>query len=172
MAYTPQTSVEDRATRVQGRLNNVANAKTVTRTADGATAIDPGMAVIKSTADTDVILPAAAFTYANFQGVAAWSPVDQEQALLTGDRSYSANDPVTVAEDGEIEVLVTDTVAKDGACYFVHTAGGSSTIHTFRSDLDTDKASAIPAIFLEDGVSGDVVKIQVSYGARIAQIIP
>lgn len=171
-AYTPQTSVTDRVTRIQGRINVFDSPKTSARTADGSTAIDPGMAVIKSTADYDVVLPAAAFTEIQFQGVVAWSPMQPEQALTTGDKSYSANDDLTIIEDGIVEVLVTDTVAKDGVCWFVHTAGGASTIHTFRSDIDTDKASSIPAIYLEDGVSGDIVKIRVSAGARISTALP
>jgi hypothetical protein len=172
MTYTPQTSVVDRRTRIQGRVNAFDQVSTSVRTADGATAIDPGMAVIKSTADNDVILPAAAFTEIQFQGVVAWSPMDKEQALTTGDKSYVANDPLTIVTDGIVEVLVTDTVAKDGVCWFVHTAGGASTIHTFRSDIDTDKAASIPAIYLEDGVSGDIVRIKISDGARIGTALP
>ena len=44
MAYTPQTSVTDRITRVQGRMNPFEPSRTSARTADGATAIDAGMA--------------------------------------------------------------------------------------------------------------------------------
>lgn len=172
MAFTPQTSVTDRVTRIQGRINPFGQISTATRTADGATAIDPGMAVIKSTADTDVILPAAAFTEIQFQGVVALSFLDKEQALSTGDKSYVANDVLTIIEDGDVEVLVEDTVAKDGVAWFVHTTGGASSLHTFRSDIDTDKASSIPAIFLEDGVTGDIVKIRVSAGARIGTALP
>jgi hypothetical protein len=172
MTYTPQTSVTDRRTRIQGRVNAFDQVSTSVRTADGATAIDPGMAVIKSTADYDVILPAAAFTEIQFQGVVALSLTDKEQALSTGDKSYVANDELSIVTDGIIEVLVTDTVAKDGVAYFVHTTGGASTIHTWRSDADTDKASSAPAIFLEDGVTGDIVKIKVSDGARIGTALP
>lgn len=171
MAYTPQTSVVDRVTRIQGRFNPFDQVSTSVRTADGATAIDPGMAVIKSTADTDVILPAAAFTEMAFQGVVGWSPVDNEQALTTGDKSYIANDVLTIVTDGIVEVLVDDTVAKDGVAWFVHTVG-TSAVHTFRSDIDTDKASSIPAVYLEDGVAGDIVKIRVSAGARIGTALP
>ena len=171
MAYTPQTSVTDRVTRIQGRIHPAEPVITSSRTADGATAIDPGMAVIKSTADRDVILPAATFSIIAFQGVAAWSPMDKEKAISTGDKSYVANDELTIIEDGVVEVLVTDTVAKDGLVYFVHTTGGSSTLHTFRSDLDTDKADIIPAVFLEDGVTGDIVQIRISQGARTASLI-
>lgn len=172
MVFTPQTSVTDRRTRIQGRVNAFDQVSTSVRTADGATSIDPGMAVIKSTADTDVILPAATFTEIAFQGVVVWSPVDQEQQQSDGDRSYVANDVLAICTDGIIEVLVTDTVAKDGVAYFTHTTGGASTLHTWRSDLDTDKAASTPAIFLEDGVTGDIVKIKVSDGARIGTALP
>ena len=167
----PQTEVTDRVIRIQGRFNPFGPIETSPRTADGATAIDPGMAVIKSTADTDVILPAAAFTEIAFQGVVGVSSVDKEKALLTGDKSYVANDLLTIVQDGVVEVLVDDTVAKDGVAWFVHTAG-TSDVHTFRSDIDTDKASSIPAVYLEDGVAGDIVKIRVSAGARIGTALP
>lgn len=171
MAYTPQTSVTDRKTRIQGRYNPNEPIITSTRTADGATAIDPGMAVIKSTADYDVKLPGATFTLIAFQGVVGWSPMDKEKAISTGDKSYVANDELTIIEDGVVEVLVTDTVAKDGLCYFTHTTGGSSTVNTFRSDADTDKADPIPAVYLEDGVTGDIVRIRISQGARTASLL-
>ena len=166
-SYTPQTSVTDRVTRIQGRVNATDQISTSVRTADGATAIDPGMAVIKGTVDTDVILPAATFTHAAFQGVVVWSAFDKEQDISSGDKSYVANDELAIITDGVVEVLVTDTVAKDGVCFFVHTTGGASTIHTFRSDLDTNKANEIPAKFLEDGVTGDIVKIRVMEAAGI-----
>lgn len=171
MAYTPQTSVTDRVTRILGRMNPFEPIITSTRTADGATAIDPGMAVIKSTIDTDVILPAAAFTEIQFQGFVGLSLLDPEQAITTGDKSYVANDVLTIIEDGVIEVLVDDTVAKDGVVWFVHTVG-TSAVHTCRSDIDTDKASSTPAVYLEDGVAGDIVRIRVSAGARIGTALP
>ena len=172
MAFTPQTSVTDRETEIQGQFNPFDQISTDTRTADGATPIDPGMAVIKSTADTDVILPAAAFTEISFQGVVGLSLVDKEKGILTGDKSFVANDVLTIVTDGKIFVFVDDTVAKDGVAFFVHTTGGASTLHTFRSDLDTNKASSIPAVYLTDGVSGDLVQIRVSEGARIGTALP
>lgn len=172
MAFTPQTAVTDRVTKIQGQFNPFDQITTDTRTADGATAIEAGMAVIKSTADTDVILPAAAFTEIAFQGVVGYSPVDTEQTLLTGVRTYVANDVLTIVRDGKVFVLVDDTVAKDGVVWFVHTAGGDSDLHTYRIDIDTDKASAIPAVYETDGVAGDLVLIRVSEGARIATIAP
>lgn len=171
MAFTPQTSVTDRDTKIQGQFNPFDQITTDTRTADGATAIDPGMAVIKSTADKDVILPAATFTHIQFQGVVGLSLLDKEQSITTGDKSYVANDVLTIVTDGKIHVLVEDTVAKDGPVFFVHTTGGASTLHTFRSDLDTDKADEIPAVFLEDGVTGDLVEIRISEGARIGTVL-
>lgn len=172
MAFTPQTSVTDRETEIQGQFNPFDQITTDTRTADGATAIDPGMAVIKGTIDTDVILPAAAFTEIEFQGVVGLSLFDKEKALSTGDKSYVANDVLTIVSDGKIFVLVDDTVAKDSACFFVHTAGGASALHTFRSDADTARASSIPAIYLKDGVADDLVEIRVSEGARIGTALP
>ena len=170
MAYTPQTSVEDRDTRMQGRINTFKPVNTAARTADGATAIDPGMAVIKSTADYDVILPAAVFTYAAFQGVVGWSPVDNEQNILTGDKSYAANDPLTIVRDGEVEILLGGTVAYEDDLFFVHTAGASP-VHTYRADLDTAAASPVPMIALEAGVAGDIIKAHVSLGAKISQAL-
>jgi len=172
MAFTPQTVVTDRETKIQGQFNPFDQISTDTRTADGATSIEVGMALIKSTSDKDVILPAAAFTEIEFQGIAGLSLLDKEKSLTTGDKSYVANDVLTIVLDGKITVLVTDTVAKDGVVYFVHTTGGASTIHTFRSNLDTDKASSIPAVYLASGVTGDLVEIRVSQGARIGTALP
>lgn len=171
MSFTPQTEITPRVTRIQGRINDFALPLTVTGIIEGATPVDAGMVVIKGTADNEVILPAAAFTIAEFSGVIGWSPVDKEKALFTGVKQYVAGDTASVGEDVEIEVLVTDTVAKWTAVWFVHTVGNSA-VHTFRSDIDTDKASQIPAVYLEAGTTGDIVKIRVSLGAKIASLLP
>ncbi len=169
--YTPQTEITDRVTRIQGRINPVGAVNTSTRIADGATAINAGMAVIKSTADNAVILPAAAFTYANFQGVVGFSPVDTEATISAGSREYDSGDVLTIAKSAEVEILLGGTVTKDADLFFVHTAGGASLIHTFRADADTARASAVPMIANEGGVAGQVIKAQVSEDARISQLL-
>lgn len=164
----PQTVVDDRSEKVQGLFRKL-DAVTAPRTADGATAIVAGQAVIASTADFDVILPVAAFTFAEFQGVVGLSRVDDEKALITGVKEYTANEALTLVREGRVAVFVDDTVAKDGAVWFVHTAGASA-LHTFRSDIDTAAASKIPAVYEEAGVAGDLVWIRISDGARTASL--
>ena len=172
MAFTPQTSVEDRKTRLQGRYNAFKPINTSTRIAEGATAIDPGMAVLDgSEAGKEVILPAATFTYANFQGVVGWSSTDKEKALLTGDKSYIAGNELAIVRDGEVEILLGGTVAYEDDLFFVHTAAGASPIHTYRADLDTNKAAPVPVIALEAGVAGDIIRAHVSLGAKISKAL-
>lgn len=170
MSFTPQTSIVDRVTRIQGRLDDFALPLTDTKIVEGATPIEAGMAVIKGASAEQVILPVATFTFAAFRGIAVWSPVDKEKNLDTGVKVYELEDTLAIAKEGQVEVLVTDTVVEGGSVWFVHTTGGASDLHTFRSDIDTDKAAKIPAVYDEDGTTGDVVKIRVSLGARIGTL--
>jgi len=121
--YTPQTEITERVTRIQGRFNMTGPLSTDPRIFEGVVDADPGMAVILGSADNLVTLPAAAFTLANFQGVIGWSGVDVESDLSSGDRAYTAEDPVTVAKTAaDIEVKLGGTVTKDAQLFFVHTA--------------------------------------------------
>lgn len=169
--YTPQTSVTDRPVKTQGLANDFKPINTSPRIADGATPIDPGMAVIGAAGDDEVTLPSAVFTYAAFEGVVINSLMSKEKSLLSGDKSFVAGDPLTVIKDGEVDVLLGGDVTEGDDLFFVHTAGGASPIHTFRADLDTDKASPVPAIALETQVAGQLATIHVSYGAKISKVI-
>ena len=167
-----QTSVtEYRARDIQGQIINPTEAVTEVRIVDDSDNITAGLTVVQSTADIDVALPDAAFTKAEFQGIAVWDGVDREKALSTGINTYEDDSPITLLLEGVTAVPVTDTVSKNGTVFFVHTTGGASTKHTYRSDLDTDKASEIPAYYLEDGTTGNLVRIRVSKKAGLGSLL-
>lgn len=167
-----QTSVDEfRDQYVAGQIHDIATAKTQTLIVDDDTNIIPGDVVIQSTLDIDVKGAEAAFTKKTFQGVAVWNEFQNEKALSTGVNSYADDDPITVLRTGVIAVLLGDTVAKNGTGFFVHTAAGDSALHTWRIDLDTDKASEVPGYYLQGGDSGDIVLFQLEYAAGIGSVL-
>ncbi len=130
-----------------------------------ATDFDVGTVVCKGTADDQVLLldsSAEASDWEDLRGIVIQNQ-SLEKAISTGERKISDEDPVSVLRKGRIAVLVTDTVAKGEVVWFCHTTGGASTVYTYRNDIDTDKAVAIPAIYAEAGVTGDIVPIDVDF---------
>ena len=167
-----QTSVSEfRNAYVQGQMHNPSIADTEQRIVDDSTNIVPGDVVVQGTADDDVKGAVAAFTKATFQGIAIWSGQAKEKALSTGVNTYADNEPIPILKRGIIAVLLGGTVAKGGTGFFVHTAAGASALHTWRADLDTDKASEVPGVYLSDGVSGDIVLFRLSVDAGIGSIL-
>ena len=167
-----QTTVKEFRDRyVQGQIQNPSIADTEEGIVDDANPIYGGYTMIQGTNEKDRSLPVAAFTFAAFRGLAVWSGQAKEKNLYTGDNSYSDDDPITLLKRGIIPVLLGETVVKGDTAFFVHTAGGASPIFTYRNDLDTNKASEIPAVFEQGGVSGDIVLLRVSIDAAIAKIL-
>lgn len=99
-----------------------------------------------------------------------YSPFQNEKALSTGVNSYVDKDPIPILKEGIISVLLGGDVTEGGIGFFVHTVG-TSALHTWRADIDTDKASEVPGRYMEDGVSGDVVKFRLSTNAGTGSII-
>ena len=156
---------------VQGQIHNPSIADTQEALVDDSNPVYPGYAMVQGTDDDDVSIPVAAFTFADFRGLVAWSGQAKEKALYTGDNSYSDDDPLTLLKRGFMAVKLGGTVAKGDTAFFVHTSGGVSAQWTYRNDLDTDKASEIPAVFEDAGVSGDIVLLRVSIDAAIAKTL-
>ncbi len=168
---TQTTVTEFRANYVAGQVQNSSIADTASKIAETATSILPGDVVIKGSLEDDVTGVAAAFTKTTFRGIAIWSAFQNEKALSTGVNSYTDQDPIPILKRGVIAVLLGGTVVEGGTGFFVHTTGGASTLHTWRADLDTDKASQVPGVYLDDGVSGDVVRFRLSIDAGIGSIL-
>lgn len=167
-----QTTVSEfRNTYVAGQLHDPSTAQTRTKIVDDSTNILPGDVVVKGTGQYDVKGAVAAFTKATFRGVAIWNAFQNEKALTTGVNSYSDDQPIPVLEEGIIAVLLGGTVTEGGTGFFVHTAGGASALHTWRADLDTDKASEVPGVYLQDGVSGNIVLFKLSRNAGIGSVL-
>jgi hypothetical protein len=124
----------------------------------------PGYPLIRGTdPETQVKLPVADFTNAQFAGIAVFGSASEiPLASATTGVKFETNDRVTAAIDGVVYVLVEDTVTAGAPVFAVHTAGASS-VWTFRSDADTAAASDIPAVFQESGVSGDIVPIRLTW---------
>jgi hypothetical protein len=144
-----------------------------TYVSEHATDFDVGVVLAKGTADDQVLLldsAAEASDWEDLRGIAIKNQ-SLEKTISTGVRMISDEDPCSVLIKGRIAVLITDTVAKGDLVYFTHTTGGSSTVYTYRNDLDTDKAIAIPARFVEAGTTGQIVPIDVDFtmGAMMHQ---
>lgn len=163
-----QTTVSEyRDAYVVGQILNPEEAVTETRIVEESTGLIPGNVAIQGTDDIEVARADAAFTQETFQGIVVYSDVGREKALTTGTVTYEDASEVTILKDGVIAVPITDTVTKNEIVFFTHTTGGASTLHTYRGDLDTDKAAEIPAYFLDSGVTGDIVRIRVRTGAGL-----
>ncbi len=167
-----QTSVSEfRDKYVAGQLHNPSIVDTESRLVDDSTNILPGDVVLQSTLDIDVVGAVAAFTKVTFQGIAIWNAFQNEKALSTGLNTYEDDQPIPILKRGVIAVLLGDTVAKGGTGFFVHTTGGDSTLHTWRIDLDTNKASEVPGVYLQGGDSGDIVLFRLSIDAGIGSVL-
>lgn len=117
--------------------------------------------LIKGTAKKGADLPAAAFVFADIYGIVIRDPV-RAQKFRTGGITYEEDEHIPVIRRGYMAVTLTQAaVAKGAKLFFVHTAGGASAIHTWRKDLDTNKASAAPVIAQEAGGVGDIIEVLV-----------
>ncbi len=144
-----------------GQITRSSNSETSTGISESASAITIGNLVVSGTSKFGVDIPTAAFTYADIYGVVGYE-VNTEKAIGTNLISYTDGDQFMVVRKGYIALELTGTVAKGGHLYFVHTDGGASAIHTWRGDLDTDKASKTPIVALEAGVSGDIIECRIN----------
>jgi hypothetical protein len=160
-----QTSMDKNpAIALKGVPANFDLVKTEALLNEDTTAIEPGYPLVRGTdPGSQVLLPVADFTPNQFAGIAVFGSAKEiPLASATTGTEYATNDRVPVAVEGVVYVLVEDTVTKGEPVFAVHTAGASS-VWTFRGDADTAAASDIPAIFQENGVTGDVVPIRFTW---------
>lgn len=128
------------------------------------------VAVVGTDPNTQGKKPTAAFTFDDVLGIVYSAVGISEKALSTGAVDIVTNQRFAYARKGYIAVRVTSTagltITKGENAFFVHTTGGDSTQWTFRNDLDTDKASKLPAIFMESktiGAGGDeIVELKIN----------
>lgn len=166
-----QTSVSEfRDQYIVGDIQNPTEATTMVKIVDDSTNILAGEVVVKSS-ETEVKGAVAAFTKATFRGIAVLGLFTNEKALTTGVNSYTDNEPITFLRKGVIPVLLGGTVVEGGTGFFVHTAAGASALHTWRADLDTDKASEVPGVYLQGGASGETVLFQLEIAAGIGSVL-
>lgn len=111
--------------------------------------------------------PIVAFSFADFSGIIQQAIGLKEKALSTGVIELANGDGFTVLRRGYMAVKITQDVSYDDPVFFVHTGGGASAQWTYRKDLDTDKASKIPALYKQAGSSGDIVEIFVNFSMQI-----
>ena len=167
-----QTTVDEfRDKYIVGDIQSPSTAMTAVKIVDEVNGIAPGEVVVKGSSEDEVTAADAVFTKATFRGVAAYSGFAKEKDISTGVNIYEDNDPITILRKGIIPVLLGGTVTEGGTGFYVHTTGGASALHTWRADLDTDKAAEVPGVYLQDGVSGDVVLFQLEIAAGIGSIL-
>jgi hypothetical protein len=131
-----------------------------------------GEYVVKGTAEDQIKRPADAAGITDWEEARGIIIRNQtlEKKIGTGKRVIEDEDPTSVVRKGRVCVLLGGTVTKGAAVFYVHTTGGASTIHTYRADLDTDKAAAIPAVFVEGGGAGEIVPIDINLDMAIADL--
>lgn len=116
--------------------------------------------VIKGTARKGALLPVAAFLFPVIVGIVVRDPA-RAQTFRTGGVTYETDEHVAVLGKGFMTITLTEAVSKGDKMFFVHTVGASP-VHTWRSDLDTNKASAAPMIAQEAGGIGDIIEVLVN----------
>lgn len=116
--------------------------------------------VIKGTARKGALLPVAAFLFPVIVGIVVRDPA-RAQTFRTGGVTYETDEHVAVLRKGFMTITLTEAVSKGDKMFFVHTVGASP-VHTWRSDLDTNKASAAPMIAQEAGGIGDIIEVLVN----------
>jgi hypothetical protein len=125
-------------------------------------------AVIKGTDPTrQAKKPVAAFTFDQFAGIIVNAVGISEKQLSTGEIDIESGQSFTVLRKGKVIVRFTQNFTEGNSVFFVHTAGGASAQWTYRVDLDTDKASKIPAKCLSSGLSGELGEIELNVDLRI-----
>ena len=131
---------------IQGQI--IENRVIRTYASANTTSFKAGYVVNHGANEGTITLPTAAFASTAVAGIAGYTGLAKEKDWTTGTWSYDLYDDVSVLEDGIIAVYFTQEVTQTDITagakpYFVHTAGGASTVYTFRKDADTDKASVI-----------------------------
>jgi len=139
---------------------------TSTGVSESSTNILQGQLVISDTAKNGVDLPASAFAFKSVYGVVALQH-DKAKNINANTITYVDEDELLIVQQGFVALTITDTVAKNDNLFFVHTAGGDSAIHTYRADMDTNKASITPIKALEAGTSGSIIECYVNIYANI-----
>ncbi len=148
--------------KVNGQVTRSSGLTTDTVVSEETGTIKVGDLLLKSTSTKKgADLPAAAFTFDDLAGIVT-RDVTKAQTFRTGAVTYAEDDHVGVMRKGYMAVTITQTVVKNDNLFFVHTAGGASAIHTWRKDLDTNRASKAPVVALEAGVSGDIIEVLVN----------
>jgi hypothetical protein len=152
----------------EGQITRSDDPRTWTLHNEDASVMKKGYTVIKGTDKrTQGKKPVAAFTFDEFGGIIIDAVGISEKKLITGEIEIDTDQGFTVLREGFMAVKITATVAVGDDVFFVHTTGGASAQWTYRNDLDTDKASKIPARFEQAGVSGDIVEIYVNDAMQI-----
>jgi hypothetical protein len=152
-----------------GMITRSSDIVTSTGISESSTDILQGQLVISDTAKNGVDLPVATFNPSQIFGIVG---VEMNKAKNIGVNTitYENGDSMLIVQKGFIALSISDTVTKNQSLYFVHTAGGASPIHTFRSDADTARADVTPIKALEAGVSGDIIECYVDVYAPIGNI--
>lgn len=123
--------------------------------------------LLKGAAKKGADLPAAAFLFADIYGIVVRDS-SKAQVFRTGGIVYEEDDHIPVLRKGYMAVTLSQaSITKGTKLFFVHTAGGASAIHTWRKDLDTNKASAAPVIAQQDGGVGDIIEVLVNLDMEI-----
>ncbi len=111
--------------------------------------------------------PVAAFTFDEFAGIIFAAVGIVEKKLISGEIEIDTGRGFSALQKGYMAVKVTQAVAVGNDVFFTHTGGGASPQWSFRKDNDTDKASKIPAVYLQAGSPDDIVEIKINSDMQI-----
>lgn len=130
--------------------------------AEASTIIPFGRAVVKGTADDDLLLPVDANSV--LMGIAVRTTSiegrDGYSIDTNGDMGYPVDYRMGYLTSGVIAVKLGGAVTPASDVYWVHTTNGASVKGTFRADADTANAVQVTAArFLDSGAAGDVVRL-------------
>ena len=171
-----QTTVDAQSGRwYEGQIPRPQNLDDKKALNEDATAMKVGQLVIAGTdPNTQAKKPVAAFTYGDILGVIYDAVGIREKALDTGEIDIETNRLFAYMREGYMAVEVASTaglsIVKGTNAFFCHTAGDTPQ-HKWRNDLDTNKASKAPVIFMESvtvGAGGTaIVEVKVHMDSAI-----
>ncbi len=145
----------------EGQLTRSDPHRVKTKISDDINSLKIGQVVVKGASTKHAKLPQEDFTYDDFLGVVIHAIGINEKKIGTGEVEIEPSQPFTVLDKGSVAIKVSADVFDGGTVYFNHTEGASP-IHTFRGDADSGKASKIPARFMDSGIAGDLVEIEIN----------
>ena len=165
MPQSTYTDLIDGANYYEGQLIYAEPAYIFTGFNEETIVLPFGRAVVKGTADDDLLLPVDANSI--LRGIAFLSDTIEKREGYSLDADglfgYPTKHTVSFVKRGTVAVKVDSAVTQGQPAYWRHTAAGAERKGNFRADADTADAVLIAqSMFLASGQAGDIVPLSIN----------